>query len=277
MRNLVKHYILRRLKTDRRVIADLPDKTEVNAYCALSKHQAALYQHAVDDLAHHLETAEEGIQRRGIVLAQLMRLKQICNHPAQATGTGDYAADRSGKFRRLAEIAEEIASRQEKVLVFTQFREITEPLAEFLATLFGQPGLVLHGGTTVKKRKELVDRFQREDGPPFFILSLKAGGTGLNLTAASHVIHFDRWWNPAIENQATDRAFRIGQKKNVLVHKFICQGTVEERIDEMIAQKRLVAGEVIGGEGAGETLLTEMDNDTLLKFVKLDLQQAADG
>ena len=277
LRNLVRPYILRRLKTDKRVIADLPDKTEVNAYCALSKHQAALYQHAVDDLAHHLDTAEEGIQRRGIVLAQLMRLKQICNHPAQATGTNDYAADRSGKFRRLAEIAEEIASRQEKVLVFTQFREIAEPLAGFLATIFGRSGLVLHGGTTVKKRKELVDRFQREDGPPFFVLSLKAGGTGLNLTAASHVIHFDRWWNPAIENQATDRAFRIGQKKNVLVHKFICRGTVEERIDEMIARKSRVAGEVIGGEGSGEALLTEMDNDTLLKFVKLDLHQVADG
>ncbi len=276
LRNLVRPYILRRLKTDKRVIADLPDKTEVNAYCALSKHQAALYQHAVDDLAEQLQTAD-GINRRGIVLAQLMRLKQICNHPAQATGTNDYAADRSGKFRRLAEIAEEIASRQEKVLVFTQFREIAEPLAGFLAALFGRSGLVLHGGTSVKKRKEFVDQFQREDGPPFFVLSLKAGGTGLNLTAASHVIHFDRWWNPAIENQATDRAFRIGQKKNVLVHKFICRGTVEERIDEMIARKSQVAGEVIGGEDSGEVLLTEMDNDTLLRFVKLDLRQAADG
>ena len=277
LRNLVRPYILRRLKTDKRVIDDLPDKTEVNAYCTLSKHQAALYQHAVDDLAHHLENAEEGIQRRGIVLSQLMRLKQICNHPAQATGTNDYAADRSGKFRRMAEIAEEIASRQEKVLVFTQFREITDPLAELLASLFGRPGLVLHGGTPVEKRKEMVDRFQGEDGPPFFVLSLKAGGTGLNLTAASHVIHFDRWWNPAIEDQATDRAFRIGQKKNVLVHKFICRGTVEERIDEMIERKSRVAGEVIGGEGSGEALLTEMDNATLMGFVKLDLRQATES
>ncbi len=272
----MRPYILRRLKTDRRVIADLPDKAEVNAYCALSKHQAALYQHAVDDLARQLESAE-GMGRRGLVLAQLMRLKQICNHPAQATGTNDYAADRSGKFRRLAEIAEEIASRQEKVLVFTQFREITEPLAEFLAGLFGRSGLVLHGGTTVKKRKELVDQFQREDGPPFFVLSLKAGGTGLNLTAASHVVHFDRWWNPAVENQATDRAFRIGQRRNVLVHKFICRGTVEERIDAMIAGKSRVADQVIGGGASAESLLTEMDNDTLLKFVKLDIRQAIDG
>jgi hypothetical protein len=275
LRNLVRPYILRRLKTDKRVIADLPDKTEVNAYCALSKHQAALYQHAVDDLGAQLQTAD-GMTRRGIVLAQLMRLKQICNHPAQATGSNDYAAERSGKFRRLAEIAEEIAARQEKVLVFTQFREIAGPLAEYLAAMFGRPGLVLHGGTTVKRRKELVEQFQREDGPPFFVLSLKAGGTGLNLTAAAHVIHFDRWWNPAVENQATDRAYRIGQKKNVLVHKFICRGTVEERIDTMIAQKRQVASEAIGEGEAGETLLTEMDNDTLLRFVKLDLQRAAD-
>jgi non-specific serine/threonine protein kinase len=276
LRSLVRPYILRRLKTDKRVISDLPDKTEVKAYCALSKHQAALYQKAVEDLAEQLR-AVDGIQRRGIVLAQLMRLKQICNHAAQGAGTNDYAADRSGKFRRLAEIAEEIASRQEKALVFTQFREIAEPLAEFLATLFGRSGLVLHGGTSVKKRNELVEQFQREDGPPFFVLSLKAGGTGLNLTAASHVIHFDRWWNPAIENQATDRAFRIGQKKNVLVHKFICRGTVEERIDDMIARKTQVADEAIGGEDSGEVLLTEMDNDTLLRFVKLDLHQASDG
>jgi non-specific serine/threonine protein kinase len=276
LRNLVRPYILRRLKTDKRVIADLPDKTEVNAYCTLSKHQAALYQHAVDDLARRLETAD-GINRKGIVLAQLLRLKQICNHPAQATGTNDYAADRSGKFRRLAEIAEEITSRQEKVLVFSQFREITDPLAEFLAVLFGRTGLVLHGGTSIKKREELIDQFQREDGPPFFVLSLKAGGTGLNLTAASHVIHFDRWWNPAVENQATDRAFRIGQKKNVLVHKFICRGTVEERIEEMIVRKSQVAEEAIRSGNSGETLLTEMDNDTLLRFVKLDLRQALDG
>jgi superfamily II DNA or RNA helicase len=278
LRNLVRPYILRRLKTDKRVISDLPDKTEVKAFCSLSKHQAALYQKAVDELAEQLEDeATDGIQRRGVVLAQLMRMKQICNHPAQVTGSNDYRADRSGKFQRLAEIAEEIASRQEKVLVFTQFREITEPLAGFLATLFGRSGLVLHGGTSVPKRKEYVDRFQREDGPPFFVLSLKAGGTGLNLTSASHVIHFDRWWNPAIENQATDRAFRIGQKKNVLVHKFVCRGTVEERIDEMIMRKSQVADAAIGGNESGEALLTEMDNDTLLQFVKLDLRQALDA
>ncbi len=275
LRTLVRPYILRRLKTDKSVIADLPEKTELKAFCNLSKLQAALYQKAVEDLAEQLHSSE-GIKRRGIVLAQLMRLKQICNHPAQVTGNHDYAAERSGKFGRLAELAEEIATRQEKVLVFTQFREITEPLAEYLEGLFGRPGLILHGGTGVKKRQECVDQFQREDGPPFFVLSLKAGGTGLNLTAASHVIHFDRWWNPAIENQATDRAFRIGQRNNVLVHKFICRGTVEEKIDEMISSKSQIAGEVLGQDAAGEMLLTEMDNATLMNFVRLDFHQATD-
>ncbi|MBX3399378.1 MAG: DEAD/DEAH box helicase [Gemmataceae bacterium] len=274
LRRLVKPYILRRLKTDKRVIADLPDKTEMKAYCGLAKPQAALYQAAVDELAAALKGAD-GIRRRGIVLASLMRFKQICNHPAQAAGTHDYAPDRSGKFRRLAEMVEEIAARQEKALVFTQFREIAEPLAEHLATVFGRPGLVLHGGTGVKARQQLVDRFQRDDGPPFFVLSLKAGGTGLNLTAASHVVHFDRWWNPAVENQATDRAFRIGQKRNVLVHKFVCRGTVEERIDEMLAAKGRLADEAVGD--GGESLLTEMDDATLLRFVRLDLNRATDG
>ena len=273
LRKLVGPYILRRLKTDKRVIADLPDKTEVKAYCGLSRRQAALYEEAVRDLREKLKPAE-GIQRRGLVLAQLMRLKQICNHPAQMLGHGDYDAKHSGKFQRLAELCEELAQRQEKALIFTQFREITEPLARFLETIFGRPGLVLHGGTAVGKRRELVESFQREEGPPFFVLSVKAGGTGLNLTAASQVIHFDRWWNPAVENQATDRAFRIGQKRNVLVHKFVCRGTVEERIDEMIAEKSELVRDVV--EGA-ERLLTEMDNDELLKFVALDVHKALDS
>jgi len=275
LRNLVRPYILRRMKTDRRIIADLPDKTEVDAYCTLSKLQAALYRSAVDDLAVQLKNSD-GIHRRGLVLAQLMRLKQICNHPAQATGTNDYDSAVSGKFRRLGELAAEIASRQEKVLVFTQFREIADPLAEHLAGIFGRPGLVLHGGTAMRQRREVVDRFQTEFGPPFFVLSLKAAGTGLNLTAASHVIHFDRWWNPATENQATDRAFRIGQMKNVLVHKFVCRGTVEERIAVMIAEKAKVASEVTGTGDSGEHLLTEMDDASLLRFVGLDLNRAVD-
>jgi non-specific serine/threonine protein kinase len=274
LRALVGPYILRRLKTDKRVIADLPEKTEVSAYCPLSRTQAALYEQAVRDLAQRLEHAE-GIQRRGLVLAQLMRLKQICNHPSQVLGNDDYQPDESGKFQRLAALCGELAERQEKALVFTQFRELTAPLAQFLAGVFGRPGLVLHGGTAIGKRRKLVEDFQRDAGPPFFVVSLKAGGTGLNLTEASHVIHFDRWWNPAVENQATDRAFRIGQKRNVLVHKFVCRGTVEEQIDALIAEKTGLAEELLAG--GGETLLTEMDNDQLLSFVALDLRKALDA
>jgi non-specific serine/threonine protein kinase len=271
LRTLVRPYILRRLKTDRRVIADLPDKTELRAFCSLSRAQAALYQQSVEELSQELESAD-GIRRRGIVLAFLMRFKQICNHPAQWLGTGAYDEQASGKFRRLREICEEIASRQEKVLIFSQFREVTGPLAGFLEQVFRGPGLVLHGGTPVRERRGLIDRFQSVAGPPFFVLSLKAGGTGLNLTAASHVIHFDRWWNPAVENQATDRAFRIGQKKNVLVHKFVCRGTVEDKIDAMIEAKKSLATELL--EGGVEKLLTEMNNDELLRLVTLDLKQA---
>ncbi|MBI4623577.1 MAG: DEAD/DEAH box helicase [Verrucomicrobia bacterium] len=272
LRQLVRPYILRRLKSDRSVIADLPDKTEMRAFCGLTRRQAILYQQAVEELAEKLASVE-GIERRGVVLATLMRLKQLCNHPAQWLGGGDYDPAASGKFQRLAELAGEIAARQEKALVFTQFREMTGPLQHFLAGIFQRPGLVLHGGTRVKERGGLVAQFQREDGPPFFLLSLKAGGTGLNLTEAGHVIHFDRWWNPAVENQATDRAYRIGQKKNVLVHKFVCRGTVEEKIDRLIADKQSLAADVLAD--GGEIPLTEMRDDELLKFVSLDLKAAS--
>jgi non-specific serine/threonine protein kinase len=271
LRELVRPYILRRLKTDKTVIADLPDKTEVKAFCQLSRKQAALYQQAVNDLAEQLDTAE-GIRRKGLVLSFLMRFKQICNHPSQWLGDSAWSETDSGKWARLRDIAEVIAARQEKVLVFTQFREVTAPLAAFLGSIFGRPGLVLHGETPVKNRKDLVRRFQEDEAVGFFVLSLKAGGTGLNLTAASHVIHFDRWWNPAVENQATDRAYRIGQNKNVLVHKFVCQGTVEEKIDAMIESKRQIAQDML--EGGGELLLTEMKDDELLKLVALDLNAA---
>ena len=271
LRNLVSPYILRRLKTDRSIISDLPEKTEVPVYCGLSRVQAAQYQQAVDEMADAIDNFE-GMKRRGLVLAYLLRLKQICNHPSQLIGDDEYQPKKSGKFQRLAELCEEIASRQEKPLVFTQFREMTAPLAGFLAQLFGRPGLVLHGGTPVRRRQALVERFQDEQGPPFFILSLKAGGTGLNLTQASHVIHFDRWWNPAVENQATDRAFRIGQKRNVLVHKFVCQGTIEEKIDALIKEKTVLAEDLLDG-GAG-ALLTEMDNEALLDLVSLDIDKA---
>lgn len=271
LRKLVQPYILRRLKTDKSIIADLPEKTEMNAYCLLSKRQAVLYQQSVGELERQV-TEAQGIQRRGIILAFLLRFKQICNHPDQWTGQGAYDPKSSGKFQRLGELCEELAQRQEKVLIFTQFREMTDPLAEFLGGIFGRSGLVLHGGTAVERRRGLVEQFQQEDGPPFFVLSIKAGGTGLNLTAASHVIHFDRWWNPAVENQATDRAFRIGQKRNVFVHKFICRGTVEDRIDDLIEQKKALSRDLL--EGGGGNLLTEMDNAQLLSFVALDIKKA---
>jgi superfamily II DNA or RNA helicase len=274
LRALTRPYILRRLKTDRRIIADLPEKTEVQAWCSLTKPQAALYQKAVSELAEALRNAD-GIQRRGLVLAFIMRFKQICNHPSQWLGDGGYAPESSGKFARLRELAEQIAERQEKALVFTQFREITDPLAAFLGEIFRRPGLVLHGGTAVAQRRKLVESFQRDDGPPFFLLTVKAGGAGLNLTQAAHVIHFDRWWNPAVENQATDRAFRIGQKQNVLVHKFVCRGTIEERIDRVIEDKKSLSTELL--DGGGEKLLTEMNNDELLRFVALDLHRATEA
>ena len=271
LRKLVSPYLLRRLKSDRNIIADLPDKTEMKVHCGLSRSQAGLYGRAVKELQSVLETST-GMQRRGLVLAYLMQFKQICNHPSQFLGDGDYAPADSGKFQRLGELCEEISSRQEKALVFTQFREMTEPLARHLAEVFQREGLVLHGGTRVKDRPALVEAFQREDGPPFFVLSIKAGGTGLNLTAACHVVHFDRWWNPAVENQATDRAFRIGQKRNVLVHKFVTSGTIEERIDELIAEKRGLAEDIL--EGGAERALTEMSDDELLRMVSLDIERS---
>jgi len=274
LRALVRPYILRRLKTDKSVIADLPDKTEMKAFCHLTRKQAALYQQSVADLAAELGRAD-GMKRRGIVLASLMRLKQICNHPSQWLGDGSWSEADSGKLARLREISEIIAAKQEKVLVFTQFREATTPVAAFLGSVFGRPGLVLHGETAVGKRQPLVRQFQEDERVPFFVISLKAGGAGLNLTAASHVVHFDRWWNPAVENQATDRAFRIGQTKNVLVHKFICRGTVEEKIDQLIDSKRQLSENLL--EGGGEVLLTEMRDDELLKLVALDLHTASEA
>ncbi len=269
LRQLTKPYIMRRLKTDKSIISDLPDKTEMKVYCQLAKPQAVIYQQAVREMARELKESDD-IQRRGLVFKYLMMFKQICNHPAQFSGNGEYDPESGGKFLRLTDIAEEIDSRQEKMLVFTQFREMTEPLHEHLSRCFKRPGLILHGGTSIKKRQHLVEQFQSESGPPFFVLSLKAAGTGLNLTAANHVVHFDRWWNPAVENQATDRAFRIGQHRNVLAHKFICKGTIEEKIDALIDEKKDLADSLLG-HGA-EKLLTDMNNDELLKFVELDVR-----
>lgn len=276
VRSLVNPYILRRLKCDKKIIADLPDKTELKSFCVLTKAQVGLYQKAVTELKHDLQEVskeESGIRRRGVVLSYILRFKQICNHPTQWLGHGGYEEEESGKFLRIKEICAEIAAKQEKVLIFTQFREIIPALADFLTTIFGCDGLVLHGNTAVKERAKLVDEFQRELGPPFFVLSLKAGGTGLNLTNAAHVIHFDRWWNPSVENQATDRAYRIGQKKNVLVHKFICRGTIEEKIDALIEAKKNLSNEILTGGGA-EALLTEMSNEELMRVVALDINRA---
>ncbi len=271
LQKLVRPYILRRLKTDRNIISDLPDKIETRSFCSLSKKQIGLYEKIISQLESSLATSS-GINRRGLILQTLMRLKQICNHPSQFTGDCDYKASESGKFARLSEICEEIASRQEKVLVFTQFREIIDSISEHLSGVFGRSGICLHGGTNVKHRQKLVDEFQSESGPPFFILSLKAGGTGLNLTAASHVIHFDRWWNPAVENQATDRAFRIGQKKAVMVHKFVTSGTIEEKIDELITEKRKMADDILSSDG--EVNITELSDDEVMQLVSLDLTKA---
>jgi non-specific serine/threonine protein kinase len=268
LRRIISPYILRRLKTDKAVISDLPEKIEMKTYASLSRKQLLLYKEMVRELKETIEQTE-GMQRKGLVLSSLMKFKQLCNHPDQYLGTGGYDEEESGKFTRLRELCETIFQKREKVLVFTQFREITEPLKAFLDSIFGREGLVLHGGTAVAKRKDLIDTFQSATYVPFMVLSLKAGGLGLNLTAANHVIHFDRWWNPAVENQATDRAFRIGQKKSVVVHKFLTEGTIEEKIDRMIEGKIKLAQEVI--QSGGEEWITEMNNDELIELFSLSV------
>ena len=274
LKKMVGPFILRRLKTDPTVIQDLPDKQETKVYCNLSEEQATLYQSVVQEAMQAVAEAD-GIQRRGLVLSMLMKLKQVCNHPAQFLHqiSSEQPLDslretnRSGKLIRLAEILDEAIAVDDRVLIFTQFAEMGHFLKNHLQETLGVPALFLHGGTPAKKRGPMVDRFQEEPhGPPIFILSLKAGGTGLNLTRANHVFHFDRWWNPAVENQATDRAFRIGQKQNVQVHKFVCIGTLEEQIDEMIEAKKALAESVVGG---GEAWLTELSTDDLQNLVTL--------
>ncbi len=267
LRAVVNPFILRRLKTDKTVISDLPDKIEMKAYTTLTKKQVVLYTGLVKELEHKLETAD-GIGRKGLVLASIMKFKQICNHPDQYLGQNAFLAQHSGKFERIRDICETIYEKRERVLVFTQFREMTKPISDFLETIFLRNGLILHGGIAALKRPELVEQFCGDEYVPFMVLSLKAGGVGLNLTAANHVIHFDRWWNPAVENQATDRAFRIGQQKNVMVHKFITSGTIEEKIDLMIEGKSKLAGDIIAS--TGENWITELDNKQLMKLFTLD-------
>lgn len=275
LRRLTRPFILRRVKTDPSVIQDLPDKQEMKVYCYLSPEQATLYEAVVQKAMGEIEIQEgNSMSRRGLILSMLTQLKQICNHPAQylhEDETYDPALDngRSGKLERLHALLEEVLAEGDRLLLFSQFTEMAGLLKKYIQDQFGVPTLYLHGGIPAKKRAGLVERFQSEDGPPIFLLSLRAGGTGLNLTRANHVFHFDRWWNPAVEDQATDRAFRIGQTKNVLVHKFVCLGTLEERIDEMIQDKRALASSIVG---EGENWLTEMSTTDLRELVRLRRQ-----
>ena len=254
------------MKTDKAIIQDLPDKMEMKVFCNLTQEQASLYEAVVQEMMEKIEEAD-GIERRGLVLAALMKLKQVCNHPAHFIGDGSRLAGRSGKLARLEEMLEEVLAEGDKALIFTQFAEMGAMLRQHLQETLGCEVLFLHGGTNKKQRDLMVQRFQQEKrGAPIFILSLKAGGVGLNLTAANHVFHFDRWWNPAVENQATDRAFRIGQQRNVQVHKFVCVGTLEERIDAMIEQKKELAERIIG---SGENWLTELSTAELKDLFRL--------
>lgn len=266
LKTMVAPFMLRRVKTDKSIIADLPEKLETIDYAALSKKQIVLYRKTVAEMEERIRNSD-GIERRGIVLATIIKLKQICNHPDQYLGQQTFSEEDSGKFAMLRSICETIYEKRERVLVFTQFREITDYLAQFLREIFHADGYVLHGGTPVAGRGKIVEAFQGDEYVPFIVLSVKAGGTGLNLTKANHVIHFDRWWNPAVENQATDRAFRIGQTKNVMVHKLVCQKTIEEKIDAIIESKKELAENVIGS--GGEKWITELDNDALMNLLRL--------
>lgn len=268
LKTMVSPFMLRRVKTDKNIISDLPEKLETVDYVTLTKKQIVLYRKVVADMERLIQETE-GIKRSGIVLTTIMKLKQICNHPDQYLGQSAYAEKESGKLLLLRELCETIFEKRERVIVFTQFKEITEYLADFLGSVFHSKGYVLHGGTPVAKRGKIVEEFQGERYVPFLVVSVKAGGTGLNLTKANHVIHFDRWWNPAVENQATDRAFRIGQKKNVMVHKLVCEGTIEEKIDAMINSKEELAENVIGS--GGEKWITEMSNEELMSMLRLDI------
>ena len=258
--------MLRRLKTDKTIISDLPDKQEMKVFCNLTAEQASLYQATVTDMLSRIEEATDDISRRGLVLATMAKLKQVCNHPAHLLGDGSRLSGRSGKLARLEEICDEIVAEGDKALCFTQYAEFGRMLQPHLAARLGCPVLFLHGGTTKKQRDAMVETFGELDEPALFLLSLKAGGTGLNLTAANHVIHVDRWWNPAVEDQATDRAFRIGQRRNVQVRKFVCVGTLEERIDAMIEEKKALAEQIVG---TGEGWLTELSTEDLRSVLTL--------
>lgn len=268
LRSLVQPFILRRLKTDKNIIQDLPEKQEMNVYCGLSSEQAQLYQNLVDESLEKINETT-GIKRHGLVLTLLMKLKQVCNHPAHLLKEEKLNfSSRSGKLLRLEEMLEEVVAEGDRSLIFTQFAEWGNLLQPYLRKKLGVEVLFLSGSTKTEKRQEMVDRFQNDpQGPPIFILSLKAGGTGLNLTRANHVFHYDRWWNPAVENQATDRAYRIGQKQNVQVHKFVCSGTLEEKINDILESKQQLAEQTIN---SGEDWLTNLDTDQLRELLILE-------
>jgi superfamily II DNA or RNA helicase len=269
LKRITGPFVLRRLKTDKTIISDLPDKLEMKVWCNLTPEQASLYQATVSDMMARIEAAEvagESMERRGLVLATMAKLKQVCNHPAHLLGDGSRLDGRSGKLARLEEICDEVITDGDKALCFTQYAEFGRMLQPYLASRLGCPVLYLHGGTSKRQRDAMVAEFQDSAEPALFVLSLKAGGTGLNLTAASHVIHIDRWWNPAVEDQATDRAFRIGQRKDVQVRKFVCVGTLEERIDAMIEEKKALAERIVG---TGESWLTELSTADLRQVVSL--------
>jgi SNF2 family DNA or RNA helicase len=267
LRKLTQPFVLRRTKADKRLLPDLPDKIEQIAYAQLTKEQATLYPGVVDQLLVDAKDLE-GMQRRGRVLAALTRLKQICNHPAHALKDGSRLHGRSGKLNRFDELVTELLDVDERALVFTQFREMGDLLQIHLRSRFDLDAPFLHGGVSRGGRDRMVAEFQDGRGAPLLVVSLKAGGTGLNLTAASQVIHYDRWWNPAVEDQATDRAWRMGQRRTVNVHKLVCQGTVEERIGQVIDEKRAIADAVIG---SGEAWLSELSTDELADLVTLEL------
>ena len=267
LKNMISPFLLRRVKTDKKIISDLPEKLEQVDYVSLSKKQTVLYRKLLAETEQAVLNSD-GMKRRGLVLALILHLKQICNHPDQYLGQSEFAPSQSGKFEMLRELAETIFEKRERVLVFTQFRELTGALDDYLAEIFHMRGGVIHGGVPVKERNQIVERFQGEAYMPYLVLSVRAGGTGLNLTKANHVIHFDRWWNPSVENQATDRAFRIGQEKNVMVHKFVCKGSIEEKIDALIESKKELAENVIGS--GGESWITELSNEELMSILRLD-------
>jgi SNF2 family DNA or RNA helicase len=267
LQQLTGPFVLRRVKSDKSILGDLPDKLEMKVFCTLTREQATLYEAVVEEAAAALAGAD-GIQRKGLVLATLTRLKQVCNHPTQFLKDGSEVGGRSGKLARLLEMLDEMLDAGDRALVFTQFREMGLLLQSHLQDRFGREVPFLHGGVPKNQRDQMVETFQaREpDGPSIFLLTTRAGGTGLNLTAANHVFHYDRWWNPAVENQATDRAYRIGQTRGVQVHKFLCAGTLEERIDELIESKQRIAGTIVG---AGEEWLTKLSTDELRSVIAL--------